>query len=345
MRARSCSSSNAFANRTVAALGHEPVRRVVAREIVVQVIDRGSSDLVAARPVITSVVDTVVATRQFRGTHPPARRTGAPAAVRARRQRRVQPGRRRHGRRLRAANARAERRQEDPARRRRAAARPAAQSFAVRTLRTADDIRTLGSSCRCVALALLALAVAIGPAPAHARHAARVALAVARIGRVRRPRAAAPQHAREPVRRRRADQRPTCAQPPASLWELYLGDLGAGRSGSPQSAAIVAAASASVLRPAAPRASPAAPAAGPRPPRAAADGRHRGVVGARSRAPADRRPTLALDVVVVPRGRAVRVLRHRRAARGGRRRRPRTSRLACAQPRAGIAQAAASLGV
>src|ERR1700704_2466027 len=52
--------SHTFANRTVAALKHGPVRRVIAREITVQAIDRNSSDLIAARPLITSVVETLV---------------------------------------------------------------------------------------------------------------------------------------------------------------------------------------------------------------------------------------------------------------------------------------------
>ena len=59
-------NANAFSDRTVAALGHERVRRVVAREIVVQVIDAGPSDLLAARPLINSLVESVIATPQFR---------------------------------------------------------------------------------------------------------------------------------------------------------------------------------------------------------------------------------------------------------------------------------------
>ncbi|HTZ85420.1 MAG TPA: hypothetical protein VMB05_02020, partial [Solirubrobacteraceae bacterium] len=59
-------NARSFADRTVAALAKAPVRRVVAREIVVQVIDQSSPDLLAARPLITSVVDTVVSTQQFR---------------------------------------------------------------------------------------------------------------------------------------------------------------------------------------------------------------------------------------------------------------------------------------
>jgi hypothetical protein len=60
-------SSHAFSQRTAAALAHEPVRRVVAREIATQVIDQGPTDLLAARPLIDSLVEAVVATPQFRG--------------------------------------------------------------------------------------------------------------------------------------------------------------------------------------------------------------------------------------------------------------------------------------
>lgn len=59
-------NADAFSDRTVAALGHEQVRRVIAREIVVQVIDAGPSDLLAARPLINSVVEAVIDTPQFR---------------------------------------------------------------------------------------------------------------------------------------------------------------------------------------------------------------------------------------------------------------------------------------
>jgi hypothetical protein len=56
----------AFADRAVEALDDDGVRRLVAREIVVNLIDRGSTDLVAARPLVESVVDAVVQTQAFR---------------------------------------------------------------------------------------------------------------------------------------------------------------------------------------------------------------------------------------------------------------------------------------
>jgi hypothetical protein len=57
---------DAFADRAVAALDDDRVRNVVGREIVVNLIDRGSSELVAARPLLESVVDVVIESRPFK---------------------------------------------------------------------------------------------------------------------------------------------------------------------------------------------------------------------------------------------------------------------------------------
>ena len=56
----------AFADRAVAALDDDGLRHLVSREIVVNLVDRGSTDLVAARPLLESVVDAVVQTQPFR---------------------------------------------------------------------------------------------------------------------------------------------------------------------------------------------------------------------------------------------------------------------------------------
>lgn len=56
----------AFADRAQAALDDDRVRNVVGREIVVNLIDRGSTDLVAARPLLETVVDAVIQTPPFR---------------------------------------------------------------------------------------------------------------------------------------------------------------------------------------------------------------------------------------------------------------------------------------
>jgi hypothetical protein len=56
----------AFADRAVAALDDDRVRHVVGRELVVAAIDRGSTDLVAARPMLETVVEALIGTDPFR---------------------------------------------------------------------------------------------------------------------------------------------------------------------------------------------------------------------------------------------------------------------------------------
>lgn len=56
----------AFADRAVTALDDDAVRHLIGREIVTGLIDRGTSDLVAARPLIESVVDAALQTEPFR---------------------------------------------------------------------------------------------------------------------------------------------------------------------------------------------------------------------------------------------------------------------------------------
>lgn len=55
-----------FADKAERALEDDDVRRVVSREIVVNLVERGSPDLVAGRPLLESVVDTVIDTSAFR---------------------------------------------------------------------------------------------------------------------------------------------------------------------------------------------------------------------------------------------------------------------------------------
>jgi hypothetical protein len=54
-----------FADRAVEALADDRVRAVVSRELVVRLIDQGSSDLIAARPLIESVVNAALDTDAF----------------------------------------------------------------------------------------------------------------------------------------------------------------------------------------------------------------------------------------------------------------------------------------
>ena len=56
---------DAFADRTAAAFDRPEVRQVVARAVVVELVDRGSTDLVSARPVLEGVVEALVGTPPF----------------------------------------------------------------------------------------------------------------------------------------------------------------------------------------------------------------------------------------------------------------------------------------
>jgi hypothetical protein len=55
-----------FVDRAQAALDDNDVRDVAGREIVVRFVDRGSTDLIAARPLLQSVVDAALTTAPFR---------------------------------------------------------------------------------------------------------------------------------------------------------------------------------------------------------------------------------------------------------------------------------------
>ena len=57
---------DAFADRAVAALDRDAVREVVGRAIVTGLVDRGSTDLVAARPLVQTIVEAVLRTEAFR---------------------------------------------------------------------------------------------------------------------------------------------------------------------------------------------------------------------------------------------------------------------------------------
>jgi hypothetical protein len=240
--------SHAFADRTVAALAKEPVRRVAAREIVVQVIDKSSPDLLAARPLITGVVDTVVSTAQFRqlihltaeqahrllfdrggnvafsiadaGTVViSALRTLAPDVARK-------------------IPSNLDARLLDLRR----------QSFAVRTLRVADKVRLLGIVLPLAALALLAAAVLIAPRRRQAVTRCAVALAVAGAAvyvDLLLLRHSTLVHLYGSEELSNADVREAAG----ALWDAYLGDFSSWALIVAVLAAIVAAASASVLRP------------------------------------------------------------------------------------------------
>jgi hypothetical protein len=58
-------SPKGFSGHAVQALERQEVRRVVAREIVVQLIDQGSTNLISARPILESVVEGVIRSDPF----------------------------------------------------------------------------------------------------------------------------------------------------------------------------------------------------------------------------------------------------------------------------------------
>ena len=241
-------NAHAFADRTVSALAKEPVRRVVSREIVVQVIDQSSPDLIAARPLITSVVDTLAATSQFRhAIHLVAEQahrllfdrggnvvfdiadasTVVISALRT-----LSPNiaakipKNIDGKLL------------DLRR----------QSFAVRTLRIAGKVRLLALVLPLLGLALLALAVALAPRRRQAITRCAVALAIASAAVffdliLLRHATIANLFGSEELSN--ADVRAAAG----GLWDSYLGNLSDWALGLTAVAAIVAGASASVLRP------------------------------------------------------------------------------------------------
>jgi hypothetical protein len=240
--------SRAFADRTVAALKYAPVRRVIAREITVQAIDRGSSDLIAARPLITSVVETLVSTQQFRGLIRTAAeqghrllfdRGGNVAFSLADAGTVVISALNTLAPKIAAKIPRNLDAQLLDLRR---------QSFAVQTLRAAATIRTLALVLPLAALALLALAIAVAPRRRLAVTRCAVALAVAGLAMfadllLLRHATLTNLYGSEELSN--ADVRAAAS----ALWDSFLGDLSGWALGLAAVAAILAAASAGVLRP------------------------------------------------------------------------------------------------
>jgi len=240
--------SHSFADRTVSALAKAPVRHVVSRELVVQVVDKSSPDLLAARPLITAVVDTAVSTQQFRDlirlTAEQAHRlmfdrggnvafsiadagTVVVSALRT------------------LAPDVASKIPEDLDAKLLDLRR---QSFAVRTLRIADKVRLLGIVLPLLALALLAGAIAIAPRRRQAVTRCAAALAVAGFAVfadliLLRHNIVSNLFGAEELST--ADVRSAAK----GLWDSYLGALSDWALGLGVLATIVAAASANALKP------------------------------------------------------------------------------------------------
>jgi hypothetical protein len=241
-------NSRAFADRTASAIGKTDVQRVVAREIVTQAIDPAHPDLLAARPVITSVVEVVVASSQFRGiVHAladhahrllfdrrgnvvfsiadagtvviSALRTLAPNVASE-----ISPN--------------VEARLFDLRKR----------SFAVSTLRIADKIRLLGLILPLTALALLALALALAPRRRAAITRCAVALTIvglAVFADLALLRHSVLAHLAGAEELTSGDVRGAAG----ALWDAYVDDLSRWALGLAIVGAILTAASASVVRP------------------------------------------------------------------------------------------------
>jgi hypothetical protein len=240
--------SQTFANRSVAALRQTPVRRVIARELTVQVIKQSSPDLLAARPLINSLVEAVVATPQFRGVI----RLAAEQAHRLLFER---------GGNVAFSIADAgtvvisalrtlapDLAKRIPKNVDTQLLELRKQSFAARTLRIADKVRLLGIVLPLVAIVLLALALALAPRRRLALTRCAVALAVAAIAvfadlLLLRHSLLVNLFGSEEL----TDEDVRAAA--GALWDAYLGPLSSWALGLAAGAALLAAASASVLRP------------------------------------------------------------------------------------------------
>ena len=156
--------TKAFADHAVDAMHGPALQRVVAREVVVQLVERGSPDLITARPLIQSVVQSLVASGPFQGVIRTTaehghrllfERGGGNAAfdiadaatVAASALRRLSPN-----------LARKIPRQLDPV-----LLKLRRRSFATQTLRFADKVRVLGFVLPAIAVVLFALAIALAP--------------------------------------------------------------------------------------------------------------------------------------------------------------------------------------
>jgi hypothetical protein len=241
-------NSHAFANRSVAALERAPVRRVIARELVAQVIKQSSPDLLAARPLLNSVVEAVVATPQFRGVIRLAAEQGHRLLFE--RGGNVAFGIADAGTvvisalRTLAPNIA----KQIPTNVDTRLVELRKQSFATRTLRVADKVRLLAIVLPFVAIVLLALTVAVAPKRRLAVTRCAVALAVAGVALfvdllLLRHSLLVNLFGSEALND--ADVREAAG----ALWDSYLGDLSGWALGLAAAGALVAAASASVLRP------------------------------------------------------------------------------------------------
>jgi hypothetical protein len=241
--------SSAFADRSVAALRQPAVQQVVAREIVVQLIETGQPDLVAARPVLQSAVQAVVASAPF----------GEVARIAAEHGHRLLFSRTARNVAFDVADAGTvlssalrtlapKLAREIPAQAKTVLLALRQRSFAAESLRFAERIRLWGTVLPILALAALALAVVVAPdrrtaitrsgiAFGAAGVVAAIALELFRVYVI--------DHSYGTAELTNADVRGAVG----GLWDAYLGDLMTWILGLTALAWIVAAASASLLAP------------------------------------------------------------------------------------------------
>jgi hypothetical protein len=241
--------ASAFAGRAVDALHQPTMQRVLSREIVVQLIEKSSPDLVAARPVIESVAQTVIASQPFaqvfrlaveHGHRLVFERRGGNAAfdiadagtVVASALRSVAPQiAKRIPPRLDAILLTLRRR-----------------SFATETLRFAERVRVLGIVLPALALVLFVLAIAVAPDRRRAITRSAIAIGVSGIGlaiALGVARSYVHSHVYGTRELSTADVRAAIDE----LWGVYLGDLLTWTLAITAVAWVVAAASASLLAP------------------------------------------------------------------------------------------------
>jgi hypothetical protein len=239
----------AFADRATAALRADPVRRVVATELVVQVIDRGSTDVISARPLLQSVVEFLVSAPPFQPVVRIAAdhahrllfaRQGGNAAfdvadagtVVASALRSVAPNLAR----------------EIPKNTDATLLELRKRNFAAETLRVADSVRTWGVVLPILALCLLALAIAAAGDRRSAVTRIGVSLGVASAALVitlELLKAYVVAHVYGSDELTNAEVRAAVG----AVWDAYLGDLGSWALAAGAISLLVAAASASLLRP------------------------------------------------------------------------------------------------
>jgi hypothetical protein len=241
--------TQAFADHAVDAMQRPALQRVVARQVVVQLVERGSPDLLAARPLIQSVVQSVVASKPFgrvirasaehghrllfeRGGGNAAFDVADAATVAASALRRLSPG-----------LAQKIPRQLDPI-----LLKLRRRSFATETLRFADGVRVLGLVLPLVAIVLFALAIALAPGRRVAITRSAISVGVAGITLLiglELLRLYVVSHVYGSDELSNSDVRGAVG----ALWDSYLSDLVTATVVIALAAWLVAAAAASVLKP------------------------------------------------------------------------------------------------